>query len=61
MKILGITVSKLSGFTKFAYVAIFVSIVAAFLFYGFQRLDDKKDKKTNKRRKSPKKEWSTNQ
>lgn len=47
----------MSGFSKFVYTAIFVSIIGGFLFYGFQKLDPKDDKKSNKRRKSPKKDW----
>lgn len=46
----------MSGFSKFIYVSIFVSVVAGFLWYGFQRLDTTNDKKSNKRRKSPKKD-----
>jgi H+/gluconate symporter-like permease len=46
----------MSGFSKFVYVGIFVAIIGAFLVYGFGKLDHKKEKASNKRRKSPKKE-----
>jgi hypothetical protein len=52
----GVSFHKLSGFTKFLYAAVFFSLVAGGLWWGFQRLDGKDTQKTQKRKKSPKKD-----
>jgi hypothetical protein len=52
----GISFHKLSGFTKFLYAAVFFALVGGALFWGFQKLDTKDEKKNTKRKKSPKKD-----
>lgn len=57
MKFLGISISDLPESAKLIYVCIFAALVGGALWYGLSQLDDnKKEKTSNKRRKSPKKE-----
>ena len=56
MKFLGISISDLPESAKLGYVVVFAGIVIAALWYGLSQLDDKKEKTSNKRRKSPKKD-----
>jgi hypothetical protein len=56
MKFLGISISDLPRSAKLIYVIIFAAIVGGALWYGISQLDDKKEKSSNKRRKSPKKD-----
>jgi hypothetical protein len=56
MKFLGISISDLPESAKLGYVIVFAGIVIAALWYGLSQLDDKKEKSSNKRRKSPKKD-----
>ena len=56
MKFLGISISDLPHSAKLIYVIIFAAIVVGALWYGISQLDDKKEKSSNKRRKSPKKD-----
>lgn len=56
IKMFGISFHKLSGFTKFLYAAIFFSLVGAGLWWGFQKLENKDTQKSQKRKKSPKKD-----
>ena len=52
----GISFGALSPFSKFIYASIFFVIVAGALSYGFTKLDGQKiEKKSSKRRKSPRK------
>jgi hypothetical protein len=55
MKFFGIAFKEISGTSKFIYALIFISIVGAALYYGISQLDQKKEKGSNKRRRSPKK------
>lgn len=55
MKFLGISINDLPDSAKLIYVTIFALIVVAALWYGLSQLDSKKEKTSNKRRKSPKK------
>lgn len=58
MKFLGISIKDIPSSAKLIYVLIFVGIVGAALFYAFSKVDTKKEKSNNKRRKSPsKKDW----
>lgn len=52
----GISFHKLSGSTKFLYAVLFFAAVAGALWWGFQQLDKKDVNKTQKRKKSPKKD-----
>ncbi len=54
----GISFHKLPTFTKFLYAAIFFALVGGAIWWGMQQLDKKDDKKTQKRKKSPKKDWN---
>lgn len=56
MKFLGVSISDLPHSAKLIYVVIFAAIVGGALWYGISQLDDKKEKSSNKRRKSPKKD-----
>lgn len=56
MKFLGISISDLPESAKLIYVCIFAALVGGALWYGISQLDDKKEKPSNKRRKSPKKD-----
>ncbi len=57
MKFLGISISDLPESAKLIYVCIFAALVIGALWYGLSQLDDKKEKPSNKRRKtSPKKD-----
>jgi hypothetical protein len=58
MKFLGISISDLPESAKLIYVCIFAALVGGALWYGLSQLDDKKEKPSNKRRKSPKKDQS---
>lgn len=53
----GISFHKLSGSTKFLYAVLFFAAVAGALWWGFQQLEKKDTNKTQKRKKSPKKDW----
>ena len=55
MKFLGISIKDLSSGTKVTYVAFFALIVLGALYYGLTQLDEKQEKRGNKR-KSPKKD-----
>jgi hypothetical protein len=53
----GISFHKLSGFTKLLYASVFFGLVGAGLWWGFQKLDGGNEaKKSQKRKKSPKKD-----
>ena len=57
MKFLGMSIKDIPSSAKFIYIAIFVAIIGAALFYGFSQIDHKKEKSNSKRRKaSPKKD-----
>lgn len=56
IKMFGISFHRLSGFTKFCYAALFFAAVGGALWWGFQQLEGKDEKKTQKRKKSPKKD-----
>ena len=63
MKFLGLNIKDLSDNVKLAYVGIFAVVVCGALWYGLTQLDNKQEKVSNKRRKSPKKDakkdWSS--
>ena len=54
MKFLGFSIKDLPSSAKLAYVCIFAAIVIAALYYGLTNVDQKPQKNSNKRRKSPK-------
>lgn len=56
MKFLGLSLKDLPESAKLVYLLIFAAAVIAALYWGFNQIDDKKEKGSNKRRKSPKKE-----
>jgi hypothetical protein len=56
MKFLGISIKDLPESAKLIYVLIFALVVGGALWYGISQLDQKSDKQSNKRRKSPKKD-----
>lgn len=56
MKFLGISISDLPENAKLIYVIIFALLVGGALWYGLSQLDNKTEKTSNKRRKSPKKD-----
>jgi len=56
MKFLGISIKDIPSSAKLIYVLIFAAIVGGALWYGFSQVDQKKEKSSNKRRKSPKKD-----
>jgi len=57
MKFLGLSMKDLPDGAKFVYVLVFAGAVGAALYWGFTQIDQKEKKVSNKRRKSPKKEW----
>lgn len=59
MKFLGFSIKDLPDSAKLIYIVIFASIVGGALWYGLSQLDEKNQKPSNKRRKSPKKDLST--
>lgn len=58
MKFLGFSIKDLPDSAKLIYIVIFASIIGAALWYGLSQLDQKNQKPSNKRRKSPKKDSS---
>ncbi len=52
----GISFHRLSGFTKFLYAAVFFALVGGALWWGMKQLDKGDEKKSQKRKKSPKKD-----
>ena len=58
MKFLGFSIKDLPAGAKLGYVIIFAALVIGALVYGFRNLEDKPQKKPNKRR-SPKKDTKT--
>ncbi len=58
MKFLGINIKDLPHGAKLIYVGIFALVVIGALYYGVSNLEQKNEKKSNKRR-SPKKDKSS--
>ena len=60
MKFFGLSAGDVPGSAKILYLVVFIVIVGGLIYYGLSKLDDpKKGKSPNKRRKSPKKDWSS--